>query len=85
VSTLERELREFIVSNFLFGRDDPGLGNGDSFLEKGIIDSTGVLELISHLEARYGIHVDDEDLVPENLDTLRNLAVFVERKRAVQA
>lgn len=74
---VERELRSYVVGNFLFGRDDPSLGNGDSLMERGVVDSTGVLELIRHLETRYGIDVADEDLVPANLDSVSNLARFV--------
>ena len=74
---VEKELREYVVGNFLFGRDDPTLRNGDSLMERGVVDSTGVLELIQHLEAKYGIKVQDEDLIPDNLDSISNLARFV--------
>ncbi len=77
---LEQELRRFVVDNFLFGRDN-GFGAADSFLEGGIIDSTGVLELVAFLEERFGIDVADEELVPENLDSLENLARFVRSKQ----
>lgn len=77
---LERELRNFIVTNFMFGEGD-GLRSGDSFLDKGIIDSTGVLELVLHLEETYGIEVGDNDLIPEHLDSIDNLVRFVTRKR----
>jgi acyl carrier protein len=75
-----QELRQFIVSNFMLGEDDTALGDDASFLELGIVDSTGVLELVSFLEQRYAIKVDDEDLVPENLDSIHNLLGFLERK-----
>jgi acyl carrier protein len=74
------ELRNFIVENFLFGQDEGQLSNDDSFIENGIIDSTGVLELVGFLETRYGIRVDDDELVPANLDTLNRLSAFVRRK-----
>ncbi len=77
---VEKELREYVVGNFLFGRDDPTLQNGDSLMERGVVDSTGVLELIQHLEAKYGISVQDEELIPDNLDSIANLARFVVRK-----
>jgi acyl carrier protein len=77
---VERDLRGYVVGNFLFGRDEPSLGNGDSLMERGVVDSTGVLELIQHLEASYGIKVEDEDLIPDNLDSISNLARFVLRK-----
>lgn len=78
---IDQELRHFIIQNFLFGQDDGNLGNSDSFLEKGIIDSTGVLELVAHLEERYGIAVSDDELAPENLDSLDRLTAFIEKKR----
>lgn len=72
------EIRSFVASNFLFGQDTP-LGDEDSLLDQGIVDSTGVLELVSFLEMRFGIKVQDSDLVPENLDSIGNVARFVER------
>ena len=72
-------VREFVVENFLVG-DDTGLLPDTSFLEKGIIDSTGILELVSYLEETFGIKVADEELVPENLDSLANIQAFLCRK-----
>jgi acyl carrier protein len=77
---LNEELRQFVTDNFLFGRNSAGLADHDSFLDKGIIDSTGVLELVAFLEQRYGIHMQDHDLLPENLDSIDNLARFVGSK-----
>jgi acyl carrier protein len=74
------EIRQFVVENFLYGRDDHTLGDDVSFLEKGIIDSTGVLELVSFIEEKYGISVDDEELIPDNFDSLNNLSSFVAQK-----
>ncbi len=74
------KIKSFIVENFLFGNDD-GLENDTSFLEEGIIDSTGVLELITFLEEEFSIVVDDDELVPENLDSIDNVAAFVIRKQ----
>ena len=76
-----KTIREFINDNFLFGKNED-LQEDTSFLESGIIDSTGILELIAFLEEKYGITVDDEEIVPENLDSLKNLSVFLERKLA---
>lgn len=73
------ELRRFITNNFLYGRDC-GFRDDESFLEMGIIDSTGLLELINFLEKRYRIKVEDADLIPENLDSIDQLCRFVERK-----
>jgi acyl carrier protein len=72
-------IRQFLVQNFLFGQEAT-FGDNDSFLDNGIIDSTGVLELVSFLEVQFGIKVDDEDLVPANLDSLARVVGFVERK-----
>ncbi len=73
-------IRKFIVENFLFGSSENGLEDSDSFLEKGIIDSTGILELIAYLEEKYGIEVKDEEIVPENLDCINSIVIFVGRK-----
>jgi acyl carrier protein len=80
LNSIRKELRAFILETFLFGDDTQGFENADSFMEKGIIDSTGVLELVSHLELTFGITVEDEEMVPANLDSLDNLAAFVQRK-----
>jgi acyl carrier protein len=76
-----KEIRKFIVDNFLFGQDDGALADDSSLLDHGVIDSTGMLELVSFLENRYEIEVEDEDLVPENLDSVVSLVGFLERKR----
>jgi acyl carrier protein len=73
------EVRNFIVANFLLGRR-VAFGDDDSFLEEGIIDSTGILELISHLEETYGIEVADDELNPENLDSINRIAAYLTRK-----
>ena len=78
--TLAQELRALVVENLLFGQLEGRLDDGDSFLEKGIIDSTGVLELVSLLEERYSIRVEDEDLIPQNLDSVNGLKRYVESK-----
>jgi acyl carrier protein len=74
-----RQVREFIVQNFLFGRDD-GFANEQSFLESGMIDSTGILELVAFLEQTFGIKVEDAELVPENLDSLDNISRLLRAK-----
>jgi acyl carrier protein len=84
MAPIEQELRAFVVENFLFGQEG-NLRNDDSFLENGIIDSTGILELVSHLEETYRIEVADQELVPENLDSITNLARFLSRKLALPA
>ncbi len=75
----KQAIREFIVENFLFGEAN-GLKDDTSFLEEGIIDSTGILELVTYLEDEFSITVDDEELIPENLDSIGNVASYLERK-----
>lgn len=80
--TIEQQIRNFIVENFLFGESNNGLNDDDSLLEKGVIDSTGVLELITFIEETYGIKVNDEELIPENLDSISNVTNFIKRKQS---
>ena len=82
---LIQELRTFIIDNFLFG-DAHGrfsFTNDDSFQQRGIVDSTGILELVCHLQERYGIEIDDAELVPDNLDSVTKVARFVDRKQSL--
>lgn len=78
---LAKDLKSYIVTTFLFGQESE-LDENTSFLDKGIIDSTGVLDLVTHLESVYGITVQDDELVPENLDSIGAMVAFVERKKA---
>ena len=80
MNELATELRKYIDETFLFGVDTK-YSDDDSFMENSIIDSTGVLELIGHLEETYGFKVRDDDLVPENLDSVGGLTRFITRKR----
>lgn len=80
VEPFASEIKAFIVTNFLFGQEGDGIPPDRSFLESGIIDSTGLLELVSFVEQRYGISIADRELVPENLDSLRSISQFVARK-----
>jgi len=75
------KIKTFIIENFLFGSED-GLEDKTSFLEEGIIDSTGILELVTFLEEEFSIAIEDEELIPENLDSINNVTAFLERKRA---
>ncbi|MDY6903890.1 MAG: acyl carrier protein [Thermodesulfobacteriota bacterium] len=74
-------IRQFIIDNFLFG-DDAGLEADTSFLEEGIIDSTGMLELINYLEEEFSIEIDDDEMIPENLDSINNITAFLKQKQA---
>jgi len=74
-------IKTFVVENFLFGSEN-GLEDKTSFLEEGIIDSTGILELVTFLEEEFSITIEDEELVPENLDSINNVTAFLESKIA---
>ena len=76
----EQDIRQFIIDNFLFGELDTELSNDDSLLDRGIIDSTGVLELVTFLEDKYAMKIQDDELVPQNLDSVNGLVQFVSRK-----
>ncbi len=70
-------IRKFILTRFLIGQPASALGDEDSFLEQGIIDSTGVLELVAWLEETFKFKIADEELVPENLDSVAKLVRFI--------
>jgi acyl carrier protein len=76
---IENKIRKFIEENFILGGEDH-LGDEDSLLEKGIIDSTGVLELVAFIEETYRFKIKDEELIPENLDSIRNISKFIQSK-----
>ena len=80
----EQQVRDYIAENFLFGSEDD-LSSSQSLLESGVVDSTGVMELVLFLEQTFQIEVGDEDLVPENLDTINDIARFVKHKLASRA
>ena len=78
--SVEAEVRQYVMENLLFGCSDVELRGDTSFLESGIIDSTGVLELVQFLEEKFQVKVEDEDLIPANLDSVNALTRFVENK-----
>ena len=81
---VKSEIRAYIIDNFLYGEDDNTLGDDVSFLENGIIDSTGVLELVSFVQETYGIKVTDEELIPNNFDSLNKLGAFILKKQEIK-
>jgi len=81
---MKPEIRKFIIENFLFGQD-VAFSDDDSLQEKGIIDSTGILELVSHLENTYRVKVGDNELLPENLDSITTMVRFLENKLRLAA
>ena len=78
---MESTIRQFIVDNFLAGKDDPSFQNEDSFMETRVIDSTGIMELLEFVEDEWGISVEDSELTPENFDSVSKVAAFVASKR----
>jgi acyl carrier protein len=79
VLDIEREVHSFVMSNFLFDQS-VDLEPDDSLLDKGLIDSTGVIELVDFLEERFGIKVEDDEVIPANLDSVRSVAKYVVKK-----
>lgn len=77
----EQIVREYILKNFLFTEDQSKLNSTDSLLGKGIIDSTGALELVSFIEEQFSIKVEDDELVPENLDSVNKVLAYLQRKK----
>jgi len=75
-------VRGFIEENFLFRSDVTNLADADSLLENGVMDSTGILELVGFLESEFSIEMTDAEIVPDNLDSIASISAFVERKRA---
>ena len=79
--SVEQKVRSYILENFLFSDDESALNSGDSFLEKGVLDSTGILEVIYFLEEEFEISIDDEEMIPENLDSVNNIVRFIGSKQ----
>jgi acyl carrier protein len=84
MSEIKESIRSFVLDNFLFGEAN-GLEDDSSFLENGIIDSTGILELVEFLEEEFSITVEDEELVPENLDSIANVVKYLTNKQELAA
>ena len=78
---LTARIRHFVEDNFLFREDADGIANDESLLDAGLIDSTGILELVSWIEAEFGVRMADAEIVPENLDTIAAIAAYLGRKR----
>ena len=76
-------IRNFIEENFLFQIGDQNLADDQSLLEAGVVDSTGVLELVAFLEDTFHLQIADKDIIPQNLDTVDSITAFVERSQLV--
>ena len=81
---IQSEIYQFIVNNFMFGQAD-GLKFDESLLQRGVIDSTGVLELVSYLQDNFNITVEDSEIVPANLETVQGIVTYVEKKLSVKS
>jgi len=79
MSELKYKIRTFVIENFLFGNNE-NLEDNTSFLEEGIIDSTGILELVNFIEEEFPLTVEDEELIPENLDSINNVTAYLQSK-----
>lgn len=82
---IERDIRGFIADNFLFRDDGPAPNDDESLIDAGLIDSMGILELVAFLETRFALAVADSEIVPANMDSIRAIASYVRRKRALAA
>ena len=78
---IKDKLRLFILENFLFTDDQSELNNEDSFMDLGIIDSTTILELMFFIEEEFSVKVENEDMIPDNLDSINKIVSFIERKQ----
>lgn len=83
-SQIRAGIRSYILENLLFTSDGAELADDASLLDRGIVDSTGVLEIVLYLEEQFAIKVKDGDMLPENFDSVDNMVRFVERTKAVQ-
>jgi len=79
--TAEEKIRNYILENYLFTDNQSALSSDDSFLDKGMLDSTGILEVIYFLEDEFKIKIEDEEMIPENLDSVNNIVAFIEQKK----
>ena len=79
--SVKEKVRGYILENYLFSDVPAALADGDSFLDKGIIDSTGILEVIYFLEDEFGMSVEDDEMIPENLDSVDNIVAFINKKQ----
>ncbi len=81
MENIKSQVRKYIEDNFLLGAGIRMPGDDDSFIEHHVLDSTGFLELVAYLEETYAIKIADQEMVPENLETLNRVGAFVSRKR----
>lgn len=80
VINAESQINEFIINTFMFGSSENKISANDSFLENGIIDSTGILELVGFLQNNFNIEIEDHEMLPQNLDSINNILEFLKKK-----
>lgn len=81
MNSVEELLRKYIADNILFSNNGYPHADDTSFLENGIVDSMNVLELVMFVEQKFGVKVEDAEIVPDNFDSIARLAAFVRRKQ----
>lgn len=81
--SIETQIRNYILENFLYTKDEGKLRNTASFLEDGIVDSTGILELLLFVEETFGIQVEDEEVIPDNFDSVVRLTRYICMKKNI--
>ena len=77
---IEAQVRKYILENFMYTDDESRLPRELSLIDNGIVDSTGALELVSFIEEAFNLHVQDDELVPDNFDSLAKLTAFIQKK-----
>ena len=82
---IAQKVRSFVIDNFLFGEADDHFSNDDSFLENGLVDSIGILTLVEFVREKYAIAIEDEEVVPENWDSVSRVAAFIHTKLGAKA
>lgn len=82
--SIKQQVRQFILANYLFTEDETRLSDSDSLMKSGIMDSTGILELIMFIEETFGFKLGDDEMLPANLDSVDNAVNFIERKQSVR-
>ncbi len=80
MENIARQVRQFLIENFLFGRTDDQFSDDESFLESGLVDSMGILTLVTFVQDTFAIPIEDDEIVPENWDSVHRIAAFVASK-----
>ena len=84
MSEIENKIRRFLVENFILSERMDELGSDESLLENGVVDSTGILELVFFAEDQFGIQIDASEVLPENFDSINAFAAYIRRKQNLQ-